>query len=81
LSPILLTTKVIFLHQGELEQLTVVEETSGGVSEQCSPNRVPFQKDVEKTSDFHIIEDEESLVVEQKHSKGKKGGLGGQRLI
>ena len=39
----------MFLHfsffiyfQGELEQLTVVDESFGGVSEQCSPNKVPF---------------------------------------
>ena len=42
--------------QGELEQLTVADEASGGVSEQCSPNRMPFQGE-DNNSDIHIEED------------------------
>ena len=36
-------TFIFILKQGDLEQLTVVDETFGGVSEQCSPNKVPFE--------------------------------------
>ena len=43
--------------QGELEQLTVADESSGGVSEQCSPNRMPFQREDDNNSDIHIQED------------------------
>ena len=39
-----------------LEQLTVVDEATGGVSEQCSPNRMPFLKE-DNNSDIHIQED------------------------
>ena len=58
----------ILFFQGELEQLTVVDESFGGVSEQCSPNKVPFllEKIAEKihhhhdetniNNDFHIEE-------------------------
>ena len=42
--------------QGVLEQLTVVDEATGGVSEQCSPNRMPFLKE-DNNSDIHIQED------------------------
>ena len=52
-----------------MEQLTFVDETSGGVSEQCSPNRVPFQAD-EKPGDFLIQEDE---VAAQRTNSRKKG--------
>jgi len=45
-----------YMFQGVLEQLTVVDEATGGVSEQCSPNRMPFLKE-DNNSDIHIQED------------------------
>ncbi len=46
------------LFQGELEQLTVTSEASGGVSEQCSPTRVPFQSAKIKQNLIKIEEEE-----------------------
>ena len=37
--------------------MTVVDEAYGGVSEQCSPNRMPFQREEDNNSDIHIEED------------------------
>ena len=71
----------IFL-QGELEQLTVVDETFGGVSEQCSPNKVPFlrQEIAEKmyddnNNDFHIEESSEKKSEKDDHLEKKRKTL------
>ena len=38
--------------------MTVVDEAYGGVSEQCSPNRMPFQREEDNNSDIHILEED-----------------------
>jgi len=75
-----------YMFQGELEQLTVVDESFGGVSEQCSPNKVPFlrksQEIAEKiyegnNNDFHIEESPEKTIKNHDHpdEKRKAGSL------
>ena len=73
----------LFFFQGELEQLTVVDESFGGVSEQCSPNKVPFlrksQEIAEKiyegnNNDFHIEESPEKTIKNHDHPDEKRKG-------